>query len=388
MKIMMFSDMYGSVTTTFIKNDVDYVSRKHKLVYVVGSKGPEVKDLKLCHVPFVRSGFTEKMNWIFWKYDLRCSFRNRFYANKLREVISKERPDIIHCHFAYEALKLLENLDIQAGIPILVHFHGYDASQMLRKKSYVKAIKKNFKKLKVRPIVVSERMKRALTDAGIDTSKGYLLRYGIDTEKFKPHPGAKPDNGYIHMLQISSLVEKKGHEYTLKALSLFLNRTPEMEGRVKITFTGDGERKRFLLAMAAELGVMNNVEFVGNVDPNQAVELLRTANVFIHHSVTASNGDEEGIPNSIIEAMAMELPILSTYHAGIPELVTHGVNGFLCKERDVEEMARQMAEIIKWKKLPVNRLRVLQEYSSEKHNRQLEQIYGENMLNPGAQAGR
>ena len=60
--------------------------------------------------------------------------------------------------------------------------------------------------------------------------------------------------------------------------------------------------------------------------------------MFVHHSITPQNGDEEGIPTSIMEAMLMKLPILTTYHAGIPELVKHGENGLLCKEKDVNTL--------------------------------------------------
>ena len=148
-----------------------------------------------------------------------------------------------------------------------------------------------------------------------------------------------------------------------------------MKDKVKLIIAGEGECKDQLQKMVVELGLNSNVSFVGNVNKEEAIKLLAKANVFVHHSVTARNGDQEGIPNAIIEAMAMKLPVLSTFHAGIPELVKNGVNGLLCEERDVQTYARQIEEIISLPKSDANREVVEENYNMEKHNKQLEALY-------------
>src|ERR1051326_5304908 len=374
MKIMMFSDSYGSVTTTFIRNEVNYFSRAHELLYVAQSIEGPPGGVRTEELPFTRSYLMEKLSWYLWKADLRCTFRNKRFGNALNTIIERESPQVIHCHFAYESLKLLQNVPVHESIAVFVHFHGYDASQMLKKKSYVRAVNLQISKKNIVPIVVSDYMRNGLERAGIDVSKAKLLRYGVDVAKFKP--GAKEeDRQKITFLQVSSLAEKKGHEYTIRAFSLFLRRNPEMEKRVKVIFTGEGPRKDALRKLVNDEGLENIVHFAGNVDQQGAISLLRQADFFIHHSVTAKNGDEEGIPNAIIEAMSMEQPVLSTFHAGIPELVKHRVNGLLCKERDIEKYASHLQEILSWKPLPANRDVVKEQYNMDKHNRQLENIF-------------
>ena len=123
------------------------------------------------------------------------------------------------------------------------------------------------------------------------------------------------------------------------------------------------------------LNLEEHVEFKGEKPQNEIIELLNFATVFVHHSITAPNGDQEGIPNAIVEAMAMEMPILSTYHSGIPELVEHTVNGLLCKEKDIEQFCNQMLEIAKWQFLPINRDKVQKMFDFNHHINLLEEFY-------------
>ena len=104
-------------------------------------------------------------------------------------------------------------------------------------------------------------------------------------------------------------------------------------------------------------------------------KLLLEANAFVHHSITASNGDAEGLPNAIIEAMAMELPVISTWHAGIPELIEDGVNGYLVKEKDVDTYVKRMKDILEWKYQPKNREKIVSHFSNEVHCQSLIKIY-------------
>jgi colanic acid/amylovoran biosynthesis glycosyltransferase len=372
MRILMFSDGFGSLTTTFIKNEVRYFAKKQQLWYVAGSIQGEMDSLHTEEIPFTLPRWKEKLYWYLWQADLVCSFRDRRYAEKLEGLIKDISPDIIHCHFGYEGLKLLQN--VKTKIPILVHFHGYDASQMLRKRSYVIALKRIFESPRIAPIVVSNKMHSALENKGIDMSRATILRYGIDLSLFKLHE-RKSVTETTHFVQVSSLVEKKGHEYTLRALARALELSPKLRKKISVSFTGDGPRLGHLQSLTVNLGLGDIVSWVGSKQPGEVLQLLQDADVFLHHSVTAKNGDEEGIPNAIMEAMAMELPVLSTFHSGIPELVENGVNGFLSSEKDVEVYADQIIQIVEWEKRPENRKVIEDRYNMIKHNEQLEKIY-------------
>lgn len=375
MKIIMLSNTFGSVTTTFIRNEAYYFSKNYDFVYLTQKVEGFEKEVKIKVIPYMESSFMRKFNWFLWQMDIKCSFKNKKYAQQLNEFIKNEKPNVVHCHFGYEALSFLQNINKEFKLSVFVSFHGYDASQMLRKKSYVTALKNSFAKKNIFPIVISEKIRNNLKGCGIDMSNSRLLHCGIDLDKFNVGQSLKVKSEEIVFIQNSSLVEKKGHEYTLKAFALFFNNNPEYKSKVKVIFTGDGVRREQLEKYSIELGISNNVQFVGNVNHDQLVEVLRNSDIFVHHSITAQNGDEEGIPTAIMEAMAMELPILSSFHAGIPELVKNGVNGLLCEEKDVETFALQIREIIGWSRLSKNRTVIETDFNMIKHNQQLEGFY-------------
>ncbi len=109
-------------------------------------------------------------------------------------------------------------------------------------------------------------------------------------------------------------------------------------------------------------------------------ELMKQADIFVHHSITASNGDQEGIPNVIMEAMATGLPIISTYHAGIPELITDEFNGYLVEEKDSEEYAKKIRKLLTEdiSFIPLNARKTIEEkFNLKKQQIKLNSIYEE-----------
>lgn len=282
------------------------------------------------------------------------------------------RPEVIHAHFGYEAIKLLDNLN-DISTPILITFHGYDASQMLRRKAYVKKLNCLLNKFNFISICVSGFIRQNLISAGVHLRKTELLYCGTDTEFFTP-PVTNDIKKPFTFLQISTFNEKKGHVYTLQAFKKFLSGT-ENKKEYKLVLAGGWILFEEIKELCAQMDLNEYVEFPGIVNATQARELLAAADVFVHHSVTASNGDTEGLPTAIMEAMAMELPILSTYHAGIPELIEDSVNGYLVREKDVDAYARRMSDIVSWKKLPLNREKIVKDFSRKGHNEKLFAIY-------------
>lgn len=372
MKVIMFSKSVGSLTTTFIRNEISHFSEKHDLVYVatnvLGSIGPG----RAIEVSYDQPKWKEKWNWWRWQRDLSCNFKNKNFAHKLEAILDEEGADIHHFHFGYEALMFLQNSEPLKNV--LIHFHGYDASEMLRKRSYIEALNLEIRRHKATVIYVSDDMRDHLVGSGVRFENSFMLRYGIDLSLFEPTEANK-EKGVFRFVQVSSLVEKKGHEYTLAAIAKAIELEPSLKGSVHFTFTGDGPRKSKLQELSSELGINSLVSFVGNKSPNEVKQLLDQSDAFLHHSVTAKNGDQEGIPNAIMEAMAMRLPVLSTFHAGIPELVVHGENGLLCNERQIDLFAEHIVEISKWEKLEISRNRIGTYYNMVLHNEQLESQY-------------
>jgi colanic acid/amylovoran biosynthesis glycosyltransferase len=134
--------------------------------------------------------------------------------------------------------------------------------------------------------------------------------------------------------------------------------------------------------MLDELGLRGEVELVGARSHAEVIALLREAHLFVAPCVTAENGDQEGIPNALKEAMAMGIPVLSTWHSGIPELVEDGVSGLLVPERDSEALADGLAYLIdqpeRWPAMGrAGRDKVDAEFNSEKLTHDLIGLYRE-----------
>jgi len=364
----MYANSFGVGTETFISQDVAHLSKKHDLLFIC-TKIDHSSTLPSGNVKvldFKRHSLQKKL----WRYDIHLSYRNNSFKNQLNKIIDAFNPDVIHCQFGIASLKLIDNIKNDT-IPLVIQFRGYDASRLLNKKSYVKRLQKVLNKRNYYSIFVSKSLRENLKKYSINVKNSMILHSGIDINKFVREEGTEHDD--FTFLQVSSLNQKKGHEYTLKAFAKFISL--QKSKKFKLVLTGDGERKTQLIYLTQQLEIQDYVEFVGFVSPQEVKVLLQNADVFVHHSITPENGDEEGIPNALMEAMAMELPVLSTYHAGISELVSDGINGYLVKEKDVESYALCMADIVSWEKLKLNREVIAEEFEIEKHIAKLEEFY-------------
>jgi colanic acid/amylovoran biosynthesis glycosyltransferase len=377
MKILYYSDSFGDLTTTFIRNELDHVAKYHNVKYLCLNNNAQKNNIRHDYlvetIEFKPNVFKKKILWYLWKLDLYCGFKYSSLKKKINTKVDDFKPDIIHLHFGFEGLLFLENFNVENYTgKIILHFHGYDASQMLNKRSYLNSLNRYYKKFpRIISIFVSDNMLRTCINSGLKPNKHFILRYGIDLDYFKPCIN-QLKNKVVEdekiFLQVSSLVEKKGHIFILKALEKVILDEPEYKNSLKFIFTGIGSEEDNLKTFVNQKKLNNIVEFVGNKNRDEVYSLMQCADVFVHHSVTARNGDQEGIPNAIIEAMAMELPVLSSNHAGIPELVEHEVNGILTEEKDVNAIAEGIIKLMSWKKCPENRIKVKKIHDIKKHN--------------------
>jgi glycosyltransferase involved in cell wall biosynthesis/SAM-dependent methyltransferase len=219
---------------------------------------------------------------------------------------------------------------------VMVSFHGYDASLSFKQHG-----DNCYDYLFQRADLITTptyAMKDELVKRGCSPGKIMIHRYGIDLSR-SHQCGNSGDK--TALLSVARLEEKKGLKYSITAFARCRNNL-----NAEYRIIGDGSLKDELMGLITELGVSDKVLLLGPKTKDDVADAMAHADVFVLTSVTASNGDCEGLPVSLIEAHASGLPVISTYHAGIPELVTDGSTGFLVQERDIEATIEKMELLI------------------------------------------
>jgi colanic acid/amylovoran biosynthesis glycosyltransferase len=245
--------------------------------------------------------------------------------------------DIIQCHFGALGLKavLLREAGALNG-KIVTAFHGEDITNYPRR----------FPRNVYAPLFasgdlflpISARWNERLTALGCPSGKIRVHRMGIDCRGFAGRAERRPLDRPFRIVSVARLVEKKGIADAIRAVS-------RLPIACEYVVAGDGPSRAGLEQLAGAEGIRDKVRFAGAQTRAEVVQLLHSADVFLAPSVTGTDGDIEGIPVSIMEAMASGLPVVSTRHSGIPELVADGHSGFLLEEHDVDGLATRLSEL-------------------------------------------
>ncbi len=286
----------------------------------------------------------------------------------------KKKFDIVHCHFGENGILSIHLKKMHVTDAVLTVFHGLDMSTFIS--TYGADVYKDLFLEGDLFLPISDHWKQKLIALNCDEKKIHVHHMGIELEKFKYSERKISPEEPVKLLTVGRLVEKKGHEYLIKAVA----KTLEKGKNILCMIAGDGPLREKLESIVSELGIGDNVQFLGAVKHEEVLELFQQAHIFVLPSVTASDGDQEGIPVVLMEAQAVGLPVISTYHSGIPELVMDGKSGFLVPERDVDSLAEKLDYLLEhpgiWPKMGTcGRKRVEEEFNVKKLNNQLLKIY-------------
>ncbi len=267
-------------------------------------------------------------------------------ARSLRAVLEfaplrpGHRYDAILCHFGpvgrlavrMRAVGLLEG-------PIATIFHGSDMSRLIKERGprfYDEVFRAGDLFLPI-----SERWRGRLLELGADPDRTVVHHMGVRTDHLALRHRRLADGAPLHLVSVARLVEKKGVADAITAVGRLRDRGVD----VRYTIVGDGPLRSQLESRIRDLGLEDIVRLEGWCDHAKVTTLMADAHLLLAPSVVAADGDEEGIPVVLMEAMAMGLPVVATRHSGIPELVADPDHGRLVAERDPEALADAVMQL-------------------------------------------
>jgi colanic acid/amylovoran biosynthesis glycosyltransferase len=254
----------------------------------------------------------------------------------LTSLLEKDPPDHIHAHFLNESVTAGLVAQRFLGIPYSATVHASD-------------------ELFVTPRMVREKLSEAkfiatCTDYNRDylekISKGVfdqklkVIYHGLDTTHF--HREQPPQAGTPIIISVGQLKERKGFHYLVDACAILKKHGANFVCRI----VGEGPMRGVLEEKIAQYGLADQVQLLGALSQDEVLDQYQQASIFTLPAVVAKNGDRDGIPNVILEAMAMQLPVVSTRHSAIPEAITDGVNGVLISPEDPEALAAALENLI------------------------------------------
>jgi colanic acid/amylovoran biosynthesis glycosyltransferase len=337
----------ASYCATFLKPEMLHIYRqitslKQARPIVIAQKRENAERFPFFDLYLVRKTRTHFLRrfWYRQLWDIPWQISKREVSSLIR-VLDQTEAELLHIYFGHIAVHLLPLIQTWVK-PSIVSFHGADVGVDLKKSAYLSATRDMLSAVR-RVLVRSGSLRRALIQIGCSPEKIEVQRTGIPLTEFPFHDRSAPAKGEWRLVQASRLIEKKGLKTTLHAFAHFRKVFPN----AKLVIAGEGPQKDELAGFAGQLKLAGAVQFAGFVSQAKLRELFNSSHLFVHPSETAADGNQEGVPNSMLEAMASGLPVFATRHGGIPEAVENGVNGILVPERDHESLGRALIDLAK-----------------------------------------
>ena len=250
----------------------------------------------------------------------------------LVKSFTKQKIQVVFAEYGTTAVALLKVCKY-LRLPIIPVFHGYDASIS----EVLENNKLNYKVLfqySYKVISVSRKISETLIKLGCEKQKIVISPCAPDDSFFDINPNF---NNPL-FIGVGRFVDKKAPYYTILAFHKVLKQFPDAQ----LLIAGDGPLYNICKNLIKYLNISNNVQLPGVISPKQLTIYFNEALAFVQHSIIAENGDSEGTPVAVLEASASGLPVISTFHAGIPDVIINNKTGFLVNEHDVDEMASKM----------------------------------------------
>lgn len=348
MRIAVVAGVFPSLSETFVLNQVTgLIDRGHDVRVLAGRPGEEGAR----HPDWERYRLAERTTW--WESRSRLLRRVRWRLGRLGLCRPAPRPvdalrsqgrfDAILVHFGHlgEQVRELRAAGLIEG-PLAVVFHAAELTVLLRDRpaDHYAPLFESAELL----LPISRRWAEKLVAMGADEIRVRVVHMGIDTRLFRFRPRRREPGGVTELVTVARLVPKKGIATAIRAVAELARRG---ERGLRYRILGDGPLRRELEALARSEGVEELVQFLGWRDQDEVAGVLESSHLFLLPSETGPDGDMEGIPVSLMEAMAAGMPVLSTRHSGIPELIEDGVSGLLVDEGDAAALAGGLGRLLR-----------------------------------------
>lgn len=335
------ANSFNQLSETFIRSHIRDIAPEHTILLCqdgVGSEAlrcPVLSNITAMATPL---NFRERLANSF-------HFRWRKYIDpalsgsdekRVRSFLQTYGPKALLAEYGPNGC-LLHRACLNSNVPLYVHFHGFDGTKLLR----YAHIRRHYRVLfrdAAGIIVPSHFLADQLRKIGCPQHKLHISPYGINIAQFEI--STRLEGSFI---AVGRLVEKKAPHLTIRAFSLVAREVPN----VKLNLIGDGPLRSRCEDEISRYKLQDRVVMHGAVCHSVVQQLMSSSSVFLQHSVESSDGDCEGLPVAILEAMAAGLPVVSTKHSGIPEAVIDGETGLLVPENDVEGMASAMLSLLR-----------------------------------------
>ena len=315
---------------TFIKNHINHLPFEKVIIY--GGNFPYISDA-------TNPDFFKKAIFIF-ENKLRVFFglKSKSYkAYCLKHILEKEKVDLVFCEYLVTGAETLETIK-GLNLPLIATALGYDISQYkvleIFKDKYISLFK-----YATNIVVVSNHMRTNLKVFNCPEEK---ITYSPASPN-KDFFNLKPIFNNQQLLAVGRFVEKKAPLLLIKVFALVSEEIPE----AVLVMAGDGPLLLASKKLVHDYKLKDKVIFKGRISSQEHQELLKESCVFVQHSRLATDGDSEGTPVAILEASAAGLPVVSTIHAGIPDVVLHDKTGLLSNEGDIEAMSNNIVSLLK-----------------------------------------
>jgi glycosyltransferase involved in cell wall biosynthesis len=339
---------FPSYTETFIRKEVVYINRSFPLFIFALKNGTREA------YPSFQTTFGERLRylprWTSWKmlryfpvsglfprpgsikkslHRIRILWISRYIAGQIKPLPIHH----IHAHFANDPAEIAMQVSRMSSLSFSFTAHAHDI--------YVKSPNLTGK-IKAASFVATctaynKKWLTRLVPDGRD--KIHLIYHGVDLDSWPYLPPSPAVKETVHILSVGRLIEKKGFIYLLDAL----RQLKEEKYSVRLSIVGEGKDLAKLEDYCRRHGLEQSVDFLGRQTPGQVKRLHACSDLFVLPSIVAGNGDRDGIPNVLLEAMATGVPVIGTSVSGIPEVIRHHYNGLLTPERDSRRLAQAIS---------------------------------------------